>query len=149
MKTSVKFSLGMAVTLALFSAAAWRIHRRHAATFVVQADAKDLISWRYNLEAARQEAAAAGKPLFIEFQASWCPDCHALKAQSWTNSSVASALASYIPVSIDIDANPAIAKQYGVDAIPSLFVVDSKTGEIRKQIRNEVLGPEALLNWLD
>src|SRR5271166_1606115 len=95
----------MATALMALTAAASSIHRHKTPIANVSGSAKDLIPWRHDLSAAEREGSAAKKPLLLEFQASWCPDCQALEQQTWTKPSVASALQAYIPVSIDIDAS--------------------------------------------
>jgi thiol-disulfide isomerase/thioredoxin len=109
---------------------------------------KNLVPWRSDLVAARNEAMSENKPLFLDFGASWCPDCQALAATTWSNRAVADALGAYIPVSIDVDAHPDLAGQFDVKAIPALFVVDPKTGAILKLRREGVRSPSDLLRWL-
>jgi thiol:disulfide interchange protein len=109
---------------------------------------KNLVPWRSNLAEARSEAVAANKPLFLDFSANWCPDCQELAATTWSSPSVADALGAYVPVSIDVDAHPDLAGQYDVKAIPALFVVDPKNGEVLKQRREGVRSPGDLLHWL-
>jgi thiol:disulfide interchange protein len=109
---------------------------------------KNLVPWRSNLAAARTEALAANKPLFLDFGASWCPDCQQLAATTWSNRSVADVLGKYVPVSIDVDAHPDLAEQFQVKAIPALFVIDPKNGAILKQQREGVRSPSDFLGWL-
>lgn len=110
---------------------------------------KNLVPWRSDYAAARSEAAAQNKPLFLDFGASWCPDCQQMASMTWSNRSVADALAAYVPVSIDVDAHPAVAQQYQIKAIPAVFVVDPKSGGILKQWREGAMPPAQFLRWLD
>lgn len=109
---------------------------------------KNLVPWRSDLAAARNEAITENKPLFLDFSASWCPDCQALAQTCWSDRQVADALTAYVPVSIDVDAHPDLAGQFDVKAIPALFVVDPKTGSILKQRREGVASSSGLLQWL-
>jgi thiol:disulfide interchange protein len=111
-------------------------------------EARDLVPWRTDLAAARTEAAAQSKPLFLDFGASWCPDCRQMTAMTWSDPSVAGALARYVPVSIDVDAHPDLASQYQIKSIPAVFVVDPKTGQIVKENRDGALPPADFLHWL-
>lgn len=43
------------------------------------------ISWHRNFDAAQQLAKETGKPIFIDFYASWCANCTAFKAEAANN----------------------------------------------------------------
>lgn len=147
MKPTVKTSLGL-VLLFVIVAATGFITRRDSRADSSNQDLKGLIPWRSDLKSARQEALAADKPLFVEFAASWCPDCHAMAAQTWTQPSVAAAMQAYVPVLIDPDAHPDLSQQFNVTSIPSLFVIDPRSAKITRESRDRVLDPDALLAWL-
>lgn len=108
------------------------------------------VVWRTDLAAARQEAAANGKPLFLDFTASWCPACQELKRTAWADSKVARVLAErYVAVSIDIDRQRDLATSYQVQAIPTFIVIDARTGRILKDDRRSPVPPEDILAWLN
>ncbi len=148
MKTTVKTSLGL-VLLFVIVAAMGSIARRDSRVDSSNGDLRGLIPWRSDLKSARQEALAADKPLFVEFAASWCPDCHAMAAQTWTQPSVAAAMRAYVPVLIDADAHPDLSQQFNVTSIPSLFVIDPRSAKITRQSRDRVFSPGELLAWLN
>ncbi|MEQ1638812.1 MAG: cytochrome c biogenesis protein CcdA [Methylococcales bacterium] len=50
------------------------------------------ISWYRNFAAAQQMAKQTGKPVFIDFYASWCSNCVAFKAETANNSELNQAL---------------------------------------------------------
>lgn len=50
------------------------------------------ISWYRNIAAAQQMAKQTGKPVFIDFYASWCSNCVAFKAETANNSELNQAL---------------------------------------------------------
>jgi thiol:disulfide interchange protein DsbD len=147
MKMTVKTSLGL-VLLLVIAAAMSSIAGRDSGRKPGSGDLKGLIPWRSDLNSARGEAIAANKPLFIEFVASWCPDCHAMAGQTWTQPAVAVAMRAYVPVLVDMDAHPDWARQYNVVSIPSLFVVDPKSAKMIQESRDHVLSPDQLLAWL-
>jgi thiol:disulfide interchange protein len=147
MKMSVKSSLG-AVLLLVIVAAMGSISYHQDRRASTGGDLKGLIPWRSDMDSARHEAVVADKPLFVEFVASWCPDCHAMAEQTWTQPSIAAEMKAYVPVLIDVDAQPELAKQYNVVAIPSLFVIDPKDGTVTRVVRDRVLSPDELLAWL-
>jgi thiol:disulfide interchange protein DsbD len=50
------------------------------------------ISWYRNFDAAQKVAKETGKPIFIDFYASWCANCTAFKAEAANNASLNQAL---------------------------------------------------------
>jgi thiol:disulfide interchange protein DsbD len=113
-----------------------------------KSDAKNLIPWRTDLESARREAIAADKPLFIEFSAGWCPDCREMETQTWSDAHVAEAMKAFVPVQIDFDSQADLVKQFEVKSIPTLLIVDPRSGNIMQQSRANVLLPDRFLAWL-
>jgi|HubBroStandDraft_5_1064220.scaffolds.fasta_scaffold639446_2 thiol:disulfide interchange protein len=105
------------------------------------------IPWQTDFESARQAAATQGRPLFVDFSATWCGPCQMMAQTTWTDASVAKALNGYVPVSVDIDAEGDLANKYGISAVPTLLVVDPGTGKVVKQITG-ALDPESFKDWL-
>ena len=92
------------------------------------------IAWRTNLDAALAEAKQSGKPVLVDFSAVWCPPCLAMKHDTWTDGVVARAVsASTIPVLIDIDADPATASRFGIEAIPAVLMLDGNGRVLRTE----------------
>jgi thiol:disulfide interchange protein len=147
MKMSVKSSLGVVVLAVLVAVMASISHSEDRRQSTGQS-LKGLIQWRSDMDAARSEAIAAKKPLLIEFVASWCPDCHELANECWTKPAFADAMQAYIPVLIDVDAQPNVAKQYGVVAIPRFFVIDPKSGTTLRDTHDQLLTSDELLAWI-
>ena len=60
------------------------------------------------------------------FTASWCGPCKSLK-----NAIAATALSANL-VFIDIDADPQLAKNYGIRGVPTLVLLDENSAEIKR-----------------
>lgn len=103
--------------------------------FTPEISAQQSVAWRTDFAAAQQEAARSGKPLLVDFSASWCPPCQVMKHDVWTDGTVRQkANDNYIPVLLDIDlpANRPLAEKYGIRGIPAVLVLDA-SGQVKNQ----------------
>jgi thiol:disulfide interchange protein len=104
------------------------------------------IAWRTDLDAALAEARTAGKPVFVDFTASWCPPCIAMQHDVWPDGRVAGLLhRDYVPLQVDVDRDAATAARYGVEGIPTLLVLDASG---RVQRTGTYMSAGALVHWL-
>lgn len=95
----------------------------------------DGIAWRTDFQAASVEARTTGKPVLLDFSASWCPPCQVMKHDVWPDEKVRQAVeAGYIPVLLDVDAaaSQEIAQHYKVNGVPTILVVDAD-GRVLRQ----------------
>jgi thioredoxin:protein disulfide reductase len=84
------------------------------------------------LEQAIVEAERSGKPLLIDFGASWCNPCHELEAKTFSAPQVEDALAKYELVKIDVSdpSDEQVAMQAALHAaeLPSVVVYSPGSG---------------------
>jgi thiol-disulfide isomerase/thioredoxin len=83
-----------------------------------------VVKWRTDFEIATREANQSGRPMLVEFTASWCPPCQKMKKVVWTNERVADeANAKFVPVMVDVDEQAKVAGYYGVDSVPLVMIM--------------------------
>lgn len=108
---------------------------------------KDNIPWRTDVAAATAEAKDAGKPLLFYFTAAWCGPCQQMKRTTWGDAAVDARLRSaYVPVKVDVDANPGTALLYDITSVPTVIVLDAD-GTVERQTTG-ALPADELLAWL-
>lgn len=72
-----------------------------------------------------------GKPLIVDFSATWCPPCRQLKP---IFEKLAEDFRGRITfVTIDVDENPELSQSYGVSSIPMMVFIN-KDGQIQDTI---------------
>ncbi|MFO0806427.1 MAG: DUF255 domain-containing protein [Gemmataceae bacterium] len=87
------------------------------------ASAQD-VRWRTDFAAARKEAAAAGKPLFLDFGSEACTWCRKLDATTLRDRSVVEMLNTrFVAVKVDGERDQRLAQAVGVEAFPTLAIV--------------------------
>jgi cell division septation protein DedD len=82
-----------------------------------------------DLKEAKARAAREGKLIFLDFWASYCTPCRMMEEYTFTDASVAAYVREhYIPVKVDIQSFDGfdLKKQYGVVALPTVIVLNSK-----------------------
>lgn len=105
------------------------------------------IAWLTSLEPALVSAKESGKPIMIDFFATWCPPCKMLDAQTYTDSSVIQESKNWIMVRIDVDQQQALAQQYAIRSIPTLVYLSPEGKEVKRE--TGFMGPKEMLKTMN
>lgn len=97
------------------------------------AAAEGAIPFSHDLERALERAASEAKPVVLAFGAVWCPSCRYMEQVTLPSPEVQALADRFVWVSIDIDRNLSLARDYGVDASPYIFLLDAQ-GRTRQRI---------------
>jgi len=92
------------------------------------------VDWRHDLPEAVDSAAEQNKRVLIEFSAPWCAVCAQMEAEVLPADVVQNALAGYIPVKVDVDAQAELADRFQVQALPTYVVLDASGTPVRAAV---------------
>jgi thiol:disulfide interchange protein len=103
-------------------------------------------AWGTNLEAGLRRAAESRQLVFVKFHATWCGPCKAMDRDVFSREDVAKALANWVPVSIDVDEQLSVSRQYKISSVPTLLVLNSRGEVLSRQMGT--MPPEDFIAWL-
>jgi thioredoxin-like negative regulator of GroEL len=84
----------------------------------------DHLPWLTSFSEAQAAAKAAGKPLVVDFWATWCGPCHMLAEKSFPHSRVQALKNEFIWAKVDVDRNAPVAARYSIRALPTVLILD-------------------------
>jgi YHS domain-containing protein/thiol-disulfide isomerase/thioredoxin len=82
------------------------------------------IAWQRDLRTAISQAASSRRLILLHFTAPWCGPCREMEQTTMTDPNLNRMIQmNFIPVKINLDHNPTLARQYGVTGIPAQMIL--------------------------
>jgi thiol:disulfide interchange protein len=106
----------------------------------------DIIPWRHDFSLAEKEAQQKGKMRLLDFSSEACEPCEEMNRTTWADARVLAALKNYVPVRIDFLKETELDARLGVEAIPTMIVLDSQ-GHVVK-VMTGGMDAEEFLEWI-
>jgi len=93
----------------------------------------------------QKEVLDSSEPVLVDFFAEWCGPC---KAMAPALDAVANELKGKVKVvKVDVDQNPSVTMNYGVQAMPTLLLF--KDGKVAAQHTGAIVQKKKLEDWLN
>jgi thiol-disulfide isomerase/thioredoxin len=86
-----------------------------------------------DLDQGLELARATGLPVYLAFGAAWCPVCRRMEEVTLLEPRMQALADEFVWVKVDIDRSNSLAREWGVEASPTIFLLDSE-GRSRRKI---------------
>jgi len=97
-------------------------------------NAQETIRWSQNLEQAQAEARRQNKPVLVHFWSYSCAPCMKLERYVFNNPEVGAAVSqSVIPVKVNVDQNPDLARNFAIKRIPTDIFLTANGKELQRR----------------
>ncbi len=90
------------------------------------------VAFLHDFTEAQAQAAREGKPLFLDFETTWCGPCKTMDEWVYTAEEVVSAARAVVAVKIDGDEQRELAKRFAVSGYPTMILLTPTGEELRR-----------------
>lgn len=102
--------------------------------------------WYTSLEEAKKVAASTKRMIFVDFFAEWCGPCKRLEADCFGTSEFKALSKKLVFLRIDVDQQPKVSQDYGIEAMPTQMVINANGTVINKTVG--YANKTAFFNWI-
>jgi len=94
------------------------------------------LAFGHDFEAALAQAKREGKRLLVDFETTWCGPCKQMDGWVYTAAKVVDAAkaGNVIAVKVDGDDHPELKKRFGVEAFPTMILLDAEGTELGRNV---------------
>jgi thiol-disulfide isomerase/thioredoxin len=90
------------------------------------------VTFHHDFEEAERLARSEGKPLFIDFETTWCGPCKIMDEWVYTADQVVDAAVPVVSVKVDGDERLDLKERFGITGFPTLILLDAEGRELRR-----------------
>ena len=112
---------------------------------------EERLDWVYDEAEALELAKKEGKPVMLDFYATWCAACLELDKFTYANEEVASRLSGYVNVKLDFSKSSEevkrLTEKYKIPGLPVVIFLDSEGNQVKRF--DKFIKPKEFLTILD
>jgi thioredoxin-like negative regulator of GroEL len=90
------------------------------------------IPWLIGTGKAMDEARESGRPIIVDLWAVWCEPCKLMEKTTFRDNKVLEALAGFVPLKVDADADTLFVERYDITIFPTLLFMDENGVELSR-----------------